>query len=127
MVALALVMALLTPIFSVIQLAISAGIQNFLAVLFGGNGYFGRTAYAIAAYLAPITILIAVLGIIPLVGQCLTSVVGIYIIILNVRALRAAHSISIWQALGVMLTPTIILFLFACLLILLAGLPGSSS
>jgi hypothetical protein len=127
MVALALVMALLTPILSVIQLAISAGIQNFLAVLFGGNGYFGCTAYALAAYLAPMTILIAVVGIIPLVGQCLTSVVGIYIIILNVRALRAAHSISIWQALGVMLTPTIILFLFACLLILLAGLPGSSS
>jgi len=127
MVALALVMALLTPILSLIQLAISAGIQNFLAVLFGGNGYFGRTAYALAAYLAPMTILIAVFGIIPLVGQCLTSVVGIYIIILNIRALRAAHSISIWQAIGVMLTPSVILFIFACLLILLAGLPGSSS
>ncbi len=127
MVALALVMALFTPILSVIQLAISAGIQNFLAVLFGGNGYFGRTAYALAAYLAPMTILIAVFGIIPLVGQCLTSVVGIYIIILNIRALRAAHSISIWQAIGVMLTPSVILFIFACLLILLAGLPGSSS
>jgi hypothetical protein len=124
---LALAMALLTPILSVIGLAISAGIQNFLAVLFGGNGHYGRTAYALAAYLAPMTILVAALGIIPLVGQCLTSLLGIYNIILNVRALRAAHSISIWQALGVMFTPTVILFIFACLLILLAGLPGASS
>jgi len=126
MVALAFVMALLTPIFSVIGLAISAGIQNFLAVLFGGNGYFGRTAYALAAYLAPMTIIIAVLGIIPLVGQCLTSVLGIYYFFLNLRALRAAHSISVWQALGVMFAPTMILFIFACVLLLLAGLPGAS-
>jgi hypothetical protein len=124
---LALVMAVLTPIFSVIGLAISAGIQNFLAVSFGGNGYYGRTAYAIAAYLAPITILIAVLGIIPLVGQCLTSLIGFYNIVLSVRALRAAHSLSIWQALGVIFAPTIVLIIFGCVIVLLVGLPGLSN
>jgi hypothetical protein len=122
----ALAMALLTPIFSVIGLAISAGIQNFLAGFFGGNGSYGRTAYALAAYLAPMTILITALGVIPLVGQCLTGLLGLYNIILNVRALRAAHSISIWQALGVMFLPGILLLVFGCVLIFFSGLPGLS-
>jgi hypothetical protein len=123
---LALVMIVLIPILSVISLAISAGIQNLLAGLFGGKGNYGRTLYALAAYAAPITILTATLGIIPLVGQCFTSIVGIYNIILNVRALRAAHSISIWQALGVMFAPALLLFIFLCVIFLSIGLPGLS-
>ena len=123
---LALVMLVLTPINSVIGLAISAGIQNLLAGFFGGKGYFGRTAYALAAYTAPITILLTALSIIPLVGQCLSSLLGFYSIVLNVRALRAAHSISIGQALGVMFTPILILLIFMCVLILAVGMPGLS-
>jgi hypothetical protein len=122
----ALILGLVTPILSILGLAISAGIQNLLAGLFGGKGYFGRTAYALAAYLAPMTILIALLGIIPFVGQCLTSLLGLYNIILNVRALRAAHSISVWQALGVMITPTVIFIVLGCLLVFAVGLPGVS-
>jgi hypothetical protein len=121
---LTLAMALLVPLFSVIGLAISAAVQNFLVILFGGNGSFGRTAYALAAYLAPVAILTAVLGIIPTVGQCLTSLLGIYNIVLNVRALRASHSLSTGSAIGVMLAPTVIIFIFGCVLILLVGLPN---
>jgi hypothetical protein len=123
---LAFAMALLTPIFSVIGLAIGAGIQNFLAGLFGGNGNYSRTVYALAAYLAPMTILATALGIIPLVGQCLTSLIGIYNIIQNVRALRAAHSVSILQALGVIFAPSILFMILGCLLVFLIGLPGLS-
>ncbi len=122
---LAFAMALLTPIFSVIGLAISAGIQNFLALLFGGNGDYSRTVYALAAYLAPMTILVSLLGMIPLVGQCLTSGLGFYNIVLNVRALQASHSLSIWQALGVLFAPTIIIFIFACLILFVLGFPGN--
>jgi len=123
---LALVMIVLIPILSVISLAISAGIQNLLAGLFGGKGNYGRTVYALAAYAAPITILTATLGIIPLVGQCFSSIVGIYNIILNVRALRAAHSITILQALGVIFAPALLLFIFMCVIFLSIGLPGLS-
>jgi hypothetical protein len=126
LVMMSLALALLTPLFSVIGLAISAGIQNFFALMFGGKGYYGRTVYALAAYLAPMSILIATLGIIPLVGQCATSLLGLYNIILNVRALRAAHSISIWQALGVMFAPTIIFMILGCLLVFIIGLPSFS-
>ena len=124
---LAFAMAVLTPIFSVIGLAISAGIQNLLALLFGGNGDYSRTVYALAAYLAPMTILISLLGMIPLVGQCLTSLLGFYNIVLNVRALQASHSLSVWQALGVMFAPGIIIFVFGCLIFFVLGFPGSSS
>ncbi len=127
MVIMALVLALLTPIISVIGLAVSAGIQNFFALMFGGNGTYGRTAYALAAYLAPMTILIAALGVIPLVGQCATSLLGLYNIVLNVRALRAAHSISIWQALGVMFAPAMMMLIFGCVFVLIVGLPGLSN
>jgi hypothetical protein len=126
LVMLALVMALLTPIFSVIGLAISAGIQNFLAGFMGGTGDYGSTAYALAAYLAPIAILSAAIGAIPVVGQCLTSVFGIYSIILNMRALQASHSLSIGQALGVIFAPAILIVIFGCVFFLLIGLPGLS-
>lgn len=122
---LAFAMALLTPIFSVIGLAISAGIQNFLALLFGGNGDYSRTVYALAAYLAPMTILVSLLGMIPLVGQCLTSLLGFYNIVLNVRALQASHSLSIWQALGVLFAPTIVILVFGCLILFVLGFPGN--
>ncbi len=123
---LALVMALLTPIFSVIGLAIGGWIQNFIAGFMGGNGYYGRTVYAMAAYLAPLTILSALLGAIPVVGQCLTSVFGIYTIVLNIRALNASHSLTTGKALIVIFLPSILLMIFGCLLVLIVGLPGLS-
>jgi hypothetical protein len=123
---LAFAMALLTPIISVIGLAISAGIQNFLAVLFGGEGDYSRTVYALAAYLAPMTLLVSLLGMIPLVGQCLTSVLGFYNIVLNVRALQAAHSLSVWRALGVMLAPGILILVFGCLIFFVISLSGGA-
>jgi hypothetical protein len=117
---LAFALALITPIISVIGLAFNAGVQNVLAVFFGGNGYYGRTVYALAAYQAPVTIVIGLLGIIPLVGQCLISLLMFYNLVLNVRALRAAHSISTIQALGVIFAPTVILGIFFCLVIFVA-------
>jgi hypothetical protein len=120
---LAFALALITPIISVLGLALGAGIQNVLAVFFGGNGDYSRTVYALAAYLAPMTIIIALVGIVPLVGQCLTGLISMYHIILNIRALRAAHSISAWQAFGVIVTPTILLTIFLCLVMYVAA-PG---
>jgi hypothetical protein len=122
---LALAMALLMPIFSVIGLAISAGIQNFLAGFMGGSGDYGRTAYAMAAYLAPMTVISVVIGVIPVVGQCLTSVLGIYNIVLNVRALQASHSLSTGKALGVIFLPSILIMIFVCVLLFFI-MPGLS-
>ena len=119
-----LVMALVMPILSIISLAISSAVQNILAVFMGGDGDYGRTAYALAAYLAPFAILSAALSSIPVVGQCISSFLGIYSLVLNVRALQVAHALSTGKALAVIFIPGILLFVFACLIILVIGFPS---
>lgn len=121
---LSLAMAVLSPLFSVIGLAISAWFQNLIAAFMGGHGDFGRTIYALSAYLAPLTILVAVIGIVPIVGQCFTSVVGIYSLVLNIRALQAAHSLTTGKAIGVIFLPSIFLMVFACFLFFVVGVFG---
>jgi hypothetical protein len=119
-----LVMMLVAPLSNVIGLALGAALYNFLAITFGGNGNYSRTAYALAAYMAPVGILSSILLIIPLVGQCLGSVLGIYNFILTVRALQASHSLSVGKALAAIFAPTIILMIFGCLVVLIVGLPA---
>ena len=121
---LALIMIVVVPINSMIGLAISAGIQNFLAGFFGGKGYFGRTAYALAAYIAPISILTTILGIVPLAGSCLSSLLALYSVSLNVRALRAAHSLSTGQAITVIFIPGIVMMILMCLIFFAVLMPA---
>lgn len=116
-----LIMLFVAPISSVINLAISGGLQSFLAGFFGGTGNFTRTVYALAAFLAPMSIIVSLLAIIPIIGQCLTIPLGFYNIVLNVRALRAAHSISTGAALGVIFAPALLVMIFGCLLVFLLG------
>lgn len=107
--------AVVVPIASVINLAISGGLQNFLAMFFGGGGNYTRTVYALAAFLAPMTMVTSFLAAIPLVGQCLAVPLGFYNLVLNVRALKAAHSLTNGAAIGVVLAPAILAFAFLCL------------
>lgn len=115
------VMLFLAPLGNIINLAVFGGVQSFLAGFFGGTGNFTRTVYAIAAFSAPITMMVSLVSIIPIVGQCLTFPLSIYSLVLNVRALRAAHSISTGAAIGVIFAPGILIFIFMCLLIFLLG------
>lgn len=108
-------MLIAMPVMVMIGFAIWAGIQNIFAVLLGGTGYYTRTAYALAAFTAPITILTSLLLIVPIVGQCLAVPLSFYTLVLNVRALRASHSLSILSALGVIFGPSIFLLIFVCL------------
>ena len=121
---LALVMAILTPLFSVIGLAVNAWFQNLIATFMGGHGDYRRTVYALAAYMAPIGILASVLMVVPIVGQCFASVGGIYSFVLNIRALQVAHSLTTGKALGVIFFPVIFMFIFGCIAIFVVGLFG---
>lgn len=116
-----LILLIVAPISSVINLAIVGGIQNFLARFFAGAGNYTRTVYALAAFLSPITILSSLVILIPIVGQCLSFPLAIYNIVLNVRALKAAHFISTGAAIGVIFSPAILVFVFGCLLVLLTS------
>lgn len=121
MVVAGLSMVVLTPILSVIGLAINAWIYNLLAVLFGGKGTFARTAYGQAACLAPTSLVVTLFNLIPVIGLCLAAPIGIYSIILNLRALMAAHDLPLGRALGVIFLPGIILFVLCCVLGILFG------
>lgn len=114
-------MAIITPLISVIGLAINAWMYNLLAILFGGKGTFGRTAYAQAAYLAPTSLAATLFSLIPIAGSCLAAPIGIYSIILNIRALMAAHDLPLGRALGVILLPGILFFVLCCVLGILFG------
>lgn len=114
-------MLIFAPISSIINLAITGGVQNLVAGFFGGTGNYTRTVYALAAFLAPMTMIIMLLTIIPVVGQCLVALLGFYNLILNIRALRAAHSLTTPAAIGVLIAPGLIVMMFACLLAFLLG------
>ena len=120
-------MLIAVPIMGIIGFAIWAGIQNIFAVLLGGTGYYTRTAYALAAFTAPMTILTSLFLIVPIVGQCLAIPLSFYTLVLNVRALRASHSLSILAALGVVFGPSIFLMIFVCLAMVMGmfSLPAS--
>ena len=118
---------IITPISSVINLALSGGLMHLIAMAFGGGGNYKRTVYAMAAFLAPMTMITSLLAAIPLIGQCLAFPLGIYNLILNVRALKAAHDLSNGAAIGVIFAPLILVFVFACLVVFATGmsLPAS--
>lgn len=73
------------------------------------------------------TMVTSFLAVIPLVGQCLAIPLAFYNLVLNVRALKAAHSLTNAAAIGVVLAPSIIVFIFICLIVFGMGtsLPSS--
>lgn len=92
---------------SVLGLAISAGISQWVARMLGGVGSHSELVYAQAAFLAPLTLVIDILGIIPFVS-CLIFPLFIYMVVLNVISIKAvnrfgwgkaiASSVIIWVA-----------------------------
>lgn len=106
-----LISILLSPLFFLI----GAGILYLLARLLGGNGDFGRYAYLLASFQAPITILNAVLNFIPVAGGCLAIAFSIYGFILAYFATKVEHNLSSGRALTAVLIPFfLILLLIFC-------------
>jgi len=102
---------------------IGTGILYLIARLFGGTGDFGRFAYLLAAIQAPISIVSALLGFVPLLGSCLTAVLSIYSLVLTYFAIKVEHSLTGGKAIGVLLTPLILFsLLIACGVAAMAGL-----
>lgn len=105
----------LAAIGAVIGLTIVAGIPHLLALALGGRGTFTQMLYAVAAYVTPLTVINSVLGAIPFIGL-LVGLIGIYMIVLNITAVKAVHELSWGKALIASLVVPFILFalIFAC-------------
>jgi MFS family permease len=108
--------------FSTLVFAIMVAIMQWLARMFGGTGTYDQLAYALAAIAAPLTILGGILGLfgaIPYVGLCFGLIgflVGIYILVLQLMAIKGVNHIGWGGAIGAYFIPILALaFICACL------------
>lgn len=101
---------------------ISVGFFYLVARMLGGTGNFGRYAYLIAAFSAPLSILGALLGFVPILGGCLGGILWIYQIVLTYFATKVEHTLSQGRAITVVLIPLILgILLVLCVVFVLAG------
>lgn len=107
---------ILTPIFAVIGWLIGSGILYIFAMIFGGKGSYTKQSYLIAIYYAPLMIISAVLMLIPVVGQIVNFLVGLYSLYLLTMALKETHDFSTGKAVGVWLVPLIIVIVIVVIL-----------
>ena len=110
-----LVFTLVFTLFAaVIGFFIGVGIIYLLGRAFGGTGTFGEMAYNIALYSAPLTVLAALFGIIPIVGGLVALLLGIYQIYLNWLSIQAGMNLPGSKALWVILIPLIVVVILCC-------------
>ncbi len=110
----AVLAAIFFAIFSLILLVIARAL--------GGEGDLDSQSYLLAAAQAPMTIVSAILGIIPLVGPLLGFLASLYTLWLNAIALQVAHGYSMGKALLTVLIPAIVVFaLIMCCFMMFAA------
>ena len=102
--------------------AIGVFIVQWIAKMFGGRGTSDQLAYAMAAIAAPYSIVAGIftlLAVIPYVGFCFSAILaiaGIYILVLQVMAVKGVNQISWGAAIGSLLIPGLVIgFICACL------------
>jgi hypothetical protein len=105
-----------------LMFAIIVAIMQWLARMFGGTGTYDQLAYALAAIAAPLAILSGILSLfsaIPYAGLCFGLVgllVAIYVVVLQLMAIKGVNHIGWGGALGAYFIPTLVIgFICACL------------
>ena len=84
----------------------NAAIMHVVATgIFKGQGTFGELVLAISLYTAPLTLINTGLLLIPVLGWSIMWLVGIYMIILQVLALRGVYQFNWLQAIIVATVP----------------------
>jgi hypothetical protein len=106
---------IMSLIFNILFFVLFAGLLQLVAKILGGTGNFGIFSYLLAAIFVPITVLSAVLGLIPFVNLCLLPILLIYQLVLSYYATRVEHKLTPAKSIVVVLTPLlIVLCLAAC-------------
>ena len=101
-----------------ISFFISTGIYFLLAKVFRGQGTFLHYAYCALLIIAPITLLNAVLDLIPVLGPFATFVLYIYEVILLILMTMAVHRLSGGKAsVAVLILPIVAIILVAAILV----------
>ncbi|NIM96386.1 MAG: hypothetical protein GTO18_22025 [Anaerolineales bacterium] len=109
---------------AVLGFAINTGLSQLIAGLLGGTGTYDKLAYAFGSITAPISLISSVLAPIPYLN-CLGILLGFYVVVLNVIALKAVNQFDWGRAI---LTYVIIwvgaIFIVACIFIFFLALLG---
>ena len=107
-------------IFTVLFFAIGVALVQWVAKLFGGTGSFDKLAYAFSAITVPVSVVsavLAIIGIIPFVGiltGLISSGLGIYVIVLQVLAVKAVNRLDTGKAVGAVLLPVLVFIFIIC-------------
>jgi hypothetical protein len=113
-------------VLAVIGFAITTALIQWVAKLFGGTGTFDKLAYAFSAITVPYSVIAAVLallGIIPYVGiltGLISFALSIYVIVLEVLAVKAVDRLDTGKAVGSVLLPGLAIALIVCCCIVVA-------
>jgi hypothetical protein len=108
-----------TLILAPIGFLIGSGIHFLIAKLLGGTGSFEEQTYLLATFVAPMMIISGVVGIIPILGGCVSFLIFIYQLVLTFLAVKVVHRLGTGQAVVVAVGPALIFFV--CILCLFAG------
>jgi hypothetical protein len=110
---------------STLGMAISTALIQLAARLLGGKGTFDGTFNALAAIAAPVTPITSLLSAIPLVGPCLALPIGLYVLVLNVIAVKASNRFGYGSAILAILLPGLLIGgLCCCVVFALASVAG---
>jgi Flp pilus assembly pilin Flp len=105
----------IAALISVVFFAIFVGVIQLVAKMFSGRGTFDQMAYTFAAIAAPFAVvssILTLLAAIPLVGLCfgiVSLVASIYVLVLEVMAVKGVNQFGWGQAVGSFLLPFIVL------------------
>jgi hypothetical protein len=108
----------LWPILLVISSLISSAIYYIFAKLLGGKGSFTQQAYLISLYTAPLTILLLIVNLIPVIGFVVDILIGVYSLYLLTLVLKQVHKFTTGKAILTWLLPLIIILLLVMILVM---------
>jgi hypothetical protein len=98
------------------------GVVYLLSRAFGGTGNFGELAYDISLFSAPLSVVNAVLGLIPVVGPLVGIVVGLYGLYLTYLGIQSGMNLPRDKAILVMVIIFLIIAaIVACIAIVFAA------
>ena len=110
---------------TVVGFYLGNGLVYLGARVLGGSGDFGTQTYLQSLFAVPLGIVTAVVNLVPCVGLIAALALGIYSIVLSVRAVKVVHNLTTGKAVAAILVPVVILgLLAACGVIVLLALLG---
>jgi hypothetical protein len=100
---------LLTLLVVPVSFYIFMGLFHLVATAFGGKGNFTTLAYLVSLLYVPLGIAIALVNLIPCLGILIALCLGIYRIILTIRAIQFNYQLTTGKAVWAYFLPTVVI------------------